>query len=133
VAAIEHVGDVVDLLRSRGGVTGGGAQVDVPEPGGDGVHGHAGLEQVRGPVGAQRLRVREPLGHAGGCAAAAHEPVHADRGEGEGLFVTVAAEADEQGVLVEQGDPAGERVDVQPRLERLPASVRRSGTRSRLA
>ena len=31
----------------------GGAQVDVPEPGGDGVHGHAGLEAVGGPVAAR--------------------------------------------------------------------------------
>ena len=52
VAAVEHVGDVVDLLGSRGGVAGGGPQVNVPESGGDGVHGHAGLEAVGGPVGA---------------------------------------------------------------------------------
>ena len=64
------------------------------------------------------MRVREPLGHAGGRAAATHEPVHADGGEGERLLVTVAAEADEQRLLVEQPDAAGERVDLQPRLER---------------
>ena len=66
MAAIEDVGDVVDPLGARRGVAGGGAQVDVPEPGGDLVHRDAGLEQVGGPVGAQRVRVREPLGHAGG-------------------------------------------------------------------
>jgi hypothetical protein len=52
VAAVEHVGDLVDPLGAWGGVAGGGAEVDVPEPGGDGVHGHAGLEAVGGPVGA---------------------------------------------------------------------------------
>jgi len=31
VAAVEHVGDVVDLLRACGGVPGGGPQVDVPK------------------------------------------------------------------------------------------------------
>jgi hypothetical protein len=31
VVAIEDIGDVVDLLGPRGGVAGGGAQVDVPE------------------------------------------------------------------------------------------------------
>ena len=52
VASVEDISDVVDLLGPRGGAAGGGAQVDVPEPGGDGVHGHAGLEAVSGPVGA---------------------------------------------------------------------------------
>ena len=65
------------------------------------------------------MRVREPLGHAGGRAAATHEPVHADGGEGERLLVTVAAEADEQRLLVEQPDAAGEWVNPQPCLERL--------------
>src|SRR5450755_4016274 len=37
VAAVEDVGDVVDLLGARGGVAGGGPEVDVPEPSGDGV------------------------------------------------------------------------------------------------
>jgi len=32
VAAVEHVGDVVDLLGPWGGVTGGGPEGDVPEP-----------------------------------------------------------------------------------------------------
>ena len=52
MAAVEHVGDLVDLLGAWGGVTGGGAQIDVPEPGGDGMHRYAGLEAVGGPVGA---------------------------------------------------------------------------------
>ena len=51
VAAIEHVGDLVDALGPRRGVAGGGPQVDVPEPGGDLVDGDAGLEQMGGPVG----------------------------------------------------------------------------------
>jgi hypothetical protein len=57
VAAVQHVGDVVDLLGAWGGVAGGRAEVDVPEPCGDGVYGHAGLETVGGPVGTQRVRV----------------------------------------------------------------------------
>jgi hypothetical protein len=61
------------------------------------VNRDAGLETLGGPVGAQRVRVREPLGHAGGRAAAPHEPVYTDGGEGEGLLVTVAAEADDSG------------------------------------
>jgi hypothetical protein len=48
MAAIEDVSDLGDLLRARGGVAGGRAQVDMPEPGGDGVHRHPGLEAVGG-------------------------------------------------------------------------------------
>jgi hypothetical protein len=33
VAAVEHLGDLVDALGPRGGVSRGRAQVDVPEPG----------------------------------------------------------------------------------------------------
>ena len=36
---------VVDLLWLWGGVPGGGAEVGVPEPCGDGVHGHAASRQ----------------------------------------------------------------------------------------
>jgi hypothetical protein len=49
-------GDVVDALRA-----GGGPQIDVTEPGGHLVDRDAGLEAVGGPVGAQRVRVCEPL------------------------------------------------------------------------
>ena len=119
VAAVEHVSDLVDSLGPRRGVAGGGAQVDVPEPGGDFVDGDAGLEQVGGPVGAERVGVREPLGHAGGMAVTAHEPVHRDRGEGERVPIAVAAEAHEQRLLVEQPDAARERMDRRPGLERL--------------
>jgi hypothetical protein len=87
MAAVEHVGDLVDLLGAWGGVAGGGPQVDVTEPGRDGVHRHARLETVRGPVGAQRVRVAEPLRHAGGRAAAANQSVHAAGGEGDRLPV----------------------------------------------
>jgi hypothetical protein len=45
--------------------------------------------------------VREPLRQASGRAAAAYEPVDADGGEGERLLVSVAAEPDEEGLLVE--------------------------------
>jgi hypothetical protein len=47
----------------------------VPEPGGDGED--AGLERVGGPVGPERVRVGEPVGHARGQTRAAHEPVGA--------------------------------------------------------
>ena len=79
--------------------------------------GDAGLEQVGGPVGAERVGVREPVGHAGGMAVAAHEPVHSDSGEGARVPVAVAAEADEQRLLVEQPDTAGERMDRDPGLQ----------------
>ena len=69
-----------------GGVAGGGAQVSVPEPRGDLVDRDAGLEQVAGPVGPERVRVREPFGHPGGLALAAHEPVHGDGGGGRGSW-----------------------------------------------
>ena len=53
VAAIEHLGDLIDPLGARGGVARGGPQVDVPEPRRDLVGGDAGLEQMGGPVEAQ--------------------------------------------------------------------------------
>jgi len=81
------------------------------------VHGHAGLEAVGGPVGAQRVRVREPLGHAGGRAPALHQPVDANGGERERPLVSVTAEPHEQRLLVEQPDAAGEGMDLQPALE----------------
>ena len=119
MAAVEDVGDVVDPLGPRGGVAGGGAQVDVPEPSGDLVDGDAGLKQVGGPVGAERVRVRQPLRHANGVAVAADEPVRGDGGEGERVLIAVAAEAHEQRLLVEQPDAASQRVDCYPALERL--------------
>ncbi|MGA2930320.1 MAG: hypothetical protein ABSG43_30900 [Solirubrobacteraceae bacterium] len=63
--------------------------------------------------------VREPVGHARGEAVTAHDPMHGDRGQGEGLLVRVAAEANEQGIRVEQRDAARERMDGRPHLERL--------------
>ena len=91
----------------------------MPEPRGDLVDRDAGLEQVAGPVGPERVRVREPFGHPGGLALAAHEPVHGDGGEGERVLVAVAAEAREQRLLIEQSDAARERMDGRPGLERL--------------
>jgi hypothetical protein len=44
MAAVEHVGDLVDLLGSWGGIAGGGPQVDVPEPGRDGSSATGGIE-----------------------------------------------------------------------------------------
>jgi hypothetical protein len=89
MAAVKHVGDLVDLLGALGGVPGGGPQVvDVPEPDRDGKNRHARLQAVGGPIGAQRVRVRKPLGHPGGRAAAAYEPMDADGGEGERLLMS---------------------------------------------
>ena len=105
MAAIEHVGDLIDPLASWRRVPGGHAQVDVPEPRGDLMDGDAGLEQMRGPVGPERVRVREPLGHPSGVAVATHEPVHGHGREGERLFAAVAAEAHKQRLLVEQPTP----------------------------
>jgi hypothetical protein len=119
VTAVKHVGDVVQVLGAWRGVAGGGPQVDVPEPGGDAVDRDTGLEAMSGPVRAQRVRVREPLWHAGGRAAAAHEPVNADGGEGERLLVSMPAEPHKQRLLIEQTDTGGEGMDLQPRLERL--------------
>jgi hypothetical protein len=90
-----------------GGVPGGGAEVGVPEPCGDGVHGHAASRQWVAPVGAQPVRVRAARARRRPRAAAAHEPVHADGGEGERFFVSVTAEPHEQRLLVEQPDAAG--------------------------
>lgn len=50
------------------------------------VHGDAGLEEVRGPVGAQGVRMREALRHGGAQAVAPHELVDRLAGEGEGIF-----------------------------------------------
>jgi hypothetical protein len=115
VAAVQHVGDLVDLLGAWGGIPGGGPQVNVAEPGRDGVHRHAGLETVRSPVGTQRMRVAEPLRHASGRAAAPHDSMHGDGGQGERLFMSVAPQPDEQGLLVQQPDAAGEHYEREDR------------------
>ena len=81
--------------------------------------GDAGLEEVGGPVGAERVRVREPLGYACRQTWPAHEPVRGDGGQGERLLVAVAAKAHEQRLLVEQPDATGERMDLEPGLECL--------------
>jgi hypothetical protein len=101
VAPVEHIGDVVYSFGARGGVAGGGAQVDVTEPGRVLVDGDAGLEAVAGPEGAEGVGVREPVRDAGDDAVAAHEPVHGDGRQRERRLGGVAAEADEQGMLVE--------------------------------
>jgi hypothetical protein len=106
-----------------GSVSGRSAQIDVPEPGRDGVHRHARLEAVGRPVGTQRVRVRQPLRHAGSRAAATHEPMDANGREGKRLLVSVTAQPDEQGMLVQQPDAAGEGMDLQPSLERLLHSL----------
>ena len=119
LAAIQHVGDVVDPFGTRGGVAGSGAQVDVPEPRGDLVDRDAGLKATRPPVGAEGVWVRKPLGHARCEAVTAHDAMHGDSRQGERLLVGVASKAHEQGMLVEQRDAARERVDRGPRVERL--------------
>ena len=84
MAAVEHLGDVIDPLGPRTGVARGRPEVDVPEPGGDVVHGHAGHEEMGGPVGLERVRMREPLGNTGGEAVAMHEPCTATAERGTG-------------------------------------------------
>lgn len=64
MAAVGDVGDVVDSLRAVSGIAARGAQVGVPEPRRHDMHRNAGLQQVPGPVGAQRVRMREALKHA---------------------------------------------------------------------
>jgi hypothetical protein len=117
VATVEDVGDVVDALGPRRGVARGGPEVDVPEPRGDLVNGHAGLEQTGGPVGAERVRVGQALGHPGGQAAAAHQPVDGHSGEGERLLIAVAAQPHKEWLLVEQPNAARKRMHRRPRFE----------------
>jgi len=119
VAAVEHLGDLINALGPRRGVAGGRAQVDVPQARGDLVDRHASLKQVRGPVSPERVRVRQPLGHPGGQTVAAQEPVHGDGGEAERLLIALATKAHEQRLPVEQPDTAGERVDCRRALERV--------------
>jgi hypothetical protein len=77
------------------------------------------------------VRVGKAFGHPGSQAVAAHDPVDGDGGEGEGLLVAVAAEAHEQRLVVEQRDVAGERMDVEPRVERLLDGLGTGTSRSR--
>jgi hypothetical protein len=119
VAAVEHVGDVLDLPGPHRGVAADGPQVGVPEAFGDVVDRDAVIEQGGRPVGAQRVRMAEPLGDPGRQAVAADELVHRLRGERLGrLCAGVAAESHEQGLLVAQPAAAGEPVRREPRLER---------------
>jgi hypothetical protein len=119
VATVENLGNLIDPLGARGGVPGRGAEVDVSEASGDLVDRDAGLEQVGGPVGPERVRVPEPLRHSSGDTGAAHQPMHRDGREREGLLVAVAAEAHEERLIVEQRDGPRQRVDFQPGIERL--------------
>ena len=119
MAPVEDLGDLVDALGARGGVAGGGAQVDVPQARGDLVDRDAGLKAAGGPVGAEGVWVREPVRDARGETVPAHDPMHGDSGQGEGLLMGVAAEPYEQRLLVEQRDAARERMDCRPRLECL--------------
>ena len=63
--------------------------------------------------------MRQPLRHAGGQGVAADEPVHGDGGEGEGVLIAVAAEPDEQRLLVKQRNPSGKRMYFEPGLDGL--------------
>jgi len=76
---------------------------------------------MRGPVGPERVRVRQPIGHASGLPVTTHEPMHGHGGEGEMLLVAVAAEAHKQGLLIEHPDAASERVGGPPPTPRAPA------------
>jgi hypothetical protein len=119
MATIEDVGDVVDAFGSHGGVSGGRAQIDVPEASGDLVHGDAGLKAVRCPVGAQRVGMREALWDPGGVRVSADQAIDRLGGQRHGLLVRVATEAHEQRVAVAQRHPASQRMDLCPRFERV--------------
>ena len=75
MAAIEDVGDLVNVLGPVGRVAGGRPQVCMAEAGLEDVHGNPGLGEVRSPVGAQRVRMRQALRNAGGETVALHELV----------------------------------------------------------
>src|SRR4051794_22524543 len=76
VAAVEDIGDVVELVAVLGRVPARGPQVRVPKTSRRAVDGHAVVEQRGGPIGAQGVWMREALGHAGGERAGANELVH---------------------------------------------------------
>lgn len=69
----------------------------------------AGLEWVRGPVGPQRVRVREAFRDAGGEAVTADEPVDRLSGQRLRFFAAVTAEPHEQRMLVAQASRLRER------------------------
>ncbi len=119
VAAIEHIGDLIDALRTRSGVTSGGAQIDVTEAGRNLVDADPGLEAVRGPVGPQRVWVREPLRYASDTAGAADKPVHSLGRESDRILVGVTTQPHEQRMLITQPNPTGERMNLDPRVDRL--------------
>jgi hypothetical protein len=85
VAAVQFSTSAISSICSGawGGVADGGPQVDVPEPGRDGVHGHARLETVRSPVGTQRVRVAEPGRERRRPRSCDARAVNANGGEGE--------------------------------------------------
>lgn len=107
MAPVEHVSNVVDLIDPDRRVPAGGPQVGVPEPG------------CR-PVGAQRVRVREPVSHTGGEAVAPDEIEHGlGRQRLRRLAAAMASEPDEQRLLIAQATgAAGERMRRKPGLER---------------
>jgi hypothetical protein len=111
VAAIEDVGDVVPMLgdRRRSGWWCAARR----GPGGWGRGGSARrLPAATSPSRWQRVRVREPLGDAGGQCACAHELVHGLPRKRLGRWrAGDAAEADEHAVLI-----------AQPELTRLGSS-----------
>ncbi len=76
VVAVEHVGDVVDLLGAWGGVAGGGPQVGVAQAGAHNVHRQAARARRSGPGGRSgrpRRAACVPPGRAGWAAGRAEE------------------------------------------------------------
>ena len=92
----------------------------VPEPFRDLVDENAGLEQVRGPVGPERVRVREPLRHARGQAQPPDEPVHGHCGERERIL-------SEMKPLTTPGARAAPPPARGPRARDRPCRARKSG------
>jgi hypothetical protein len=66
MATVEHVGDVVDAFGTWSGIACGCAQIHMPQASGHLVNRNARLETMGGPVGPERVRVREAIGNAGG-------------------------------------------------------------------
>jgi hypothetical protein len=75
VAAVEHLGDVVEPFGARGGIPRCGAQIDVPEASRDLMDRNAGLQAVGGPVRPERVGVRKTIRDPGGQTVTADQAV----------------------------------------------------------
>lgn len=119
VAAVEDVDELIAVLGPHDGVAPGRREVGVPEPGLNNMNGHAVLKRTGGPVGTQRVRVAESLGHPGLGGGAVDDLVDRLGGEPSGLLgAAVASEAHEDELVIPEPATARERVNRQPRRQR---------------